>query len=66
MGKIRKFTIELNNATGAYYAGQSVSGKVVLELTETIKLKGEPVFSIFDSQNRKNFIFFSIKILLQH
>ena len=39
--KVKTLDIKLDNATGAYYAGQPVVGHVVLDINEPIKLKGE-------------------------
>lgn len=38
MGKLKKFDIEFSNAESAYFAGQEISGKVVIELCEPKKV----------------------------
>lgn len=40
MGKVELFCIMFDNPMGTYYAGQTVTGKVILKLNEEIALKG--------------------------
>uniref|UniRef100_A0A915K1F1 Arrestin-like N-terminal domain-containing protein n=1 Tax=Romanomermis culicivorax TaxID=13658 RepID=A0A915K1F1_ROMCU len=41
MGKaVKKFDIVFSNPNGAFYAGQPVTGTVIVEVEETIKIRG--------------------------
>lgn len=40
MGKITRFDIVFSNPSNAYYSGQTISGKVVVEITESMKIRG--------------------------
>ena len=41
MGKIKQFTIELENTSGIFHHGNSVSGKVVLIVEDDLKLRSK-------------------------
>ncbi|VDP32881.1 unnamed protein product [Soboliphyme baturini] len=41
MGKVKRFEVLFDNGVGAFYAGTQVSGKVLLELSDSIKVYGE-------------------------
>lgn len=43
MGKTKVLEIVLDNATGAYYAGQQITGKVRVVLKEPMRFKSECV-----------------------
>lgn len=40
VGKITRFDIIFSNPNNAFYAGQTVTGKVVVEITESMKIRG--------------------------
>ena len=39
MGKLQKFEIALDNPTGVYYAGQTVTGHVEVQLSESMNMR---------------------------
>lgn len=39
MGKLEKFEIELDNLDGVYYPGQSMTGSIVVELSDSMKMR---------------------------
>ena len=40
MGKLKRFQIHFDSPNGVYYPGQTVTGQVVLELKDEMKVKG--------------------------
>ncbi len=60
MGKIKRVDIEFSNASGVFYSGQEVTGKVVAELTDSMKVRcvklkffGEVAVSFTDNAKRQ-------------
>ena len=46
--KISKFDIVFSSESGTYYAGQQISGKVVVELTDAMKIRGKAVKPLYN------------------
>ena len=41
MGKLNKFQVLLNNPRGVFYPGEIVSGNVIVDLKEEMKMRGK-------------------------
>lgn len=61
VGPIKKFDILFSNPNGAFYAGKAVTGKVIVEITESIKIRavklrfvGEASVSFSDGKLKKS------------
>ena len=44
MGKLNQFQIVLDKPGGVYYPGEVMSGHVILELKEDMKMRGNVIF----------------------
>ena len=44
MGKLNQFQIVLDKPGGVYYPGEVMSGHVILELKEDMKMRGNVMF----------------------
>ncbi len=49
MGKIKRFDIVFSYDSGAFYAGQQVTGNVLVDATDGIKLKSKSVIFCLSS-----------------
>jgi hypothetical protein len=47
MGKLRSFQIQLDNAGGIFWAGQTVSGRAIVDLEAEMKMRGIIIFLSF-------------------